>query len=188
MLFTRDLTELEIIDEFVYTFGSQDNPRQYDHELKLDPDGRGLMSIQGLRLSIAGRPHASVLLAASGGGSRVHARSCVLIADRCLVAVGDHLVCLGLPDLRLMWETQADVFTCFEIHLTPDGQHVIVHGELLISMFTIDGKKVWSQSGADIFTGQLSVDENSVRVTDFNDAQYQFDLHSGKGGMVGEGS
>jgi hypothetical protein len=188
MLFTRDLTQLEMINEADYTIGSQDNLRRYDRELLIDTDGDLPANKHGLRLSIATRPHASVLLAASGGGSGVNERSCVLLADRCLVAVGDRLVLLGLPDLRLMWEAQADEATCFGLHLTPDGRHVIVHGELLISMFSIDGTKVWSQSGADIFTGTLSVDESSVRVTDFNDAQYQFDLHSGKGGMVGKGS
>jgi hypothetical protein len=67
---------------------------------------------------------------------------------------------------------------------TVDENHLIVHGELEISKFTVDGQKVWSFGGRDIFTGTCSVDETGVVVTDFNGQRYRIELERGAGSIV----
>jgi hypothetical protein len=177
---------IEMTDDPSYSFGSPDNPRTYAHEYPLESDYRP-SSTHGLACIRDGETRGSAVLGASGGGTRVHERSCVLLDDRCIVAVGDRVVALAFPDLTLLWETKADSATCFGLHLTADEKHVVVHGELEISKLTVDGHKEWAFAGRDIFTGECVVAERAVLVTDFNGEQYSIDLQRGSGSIV-EGS
>lgn len=177
---------VEMIDEPVYAFGSADNTRAYEHELILESEYRP-SSKHGLQCFLDGKPCGSAVLGASGGGTDIQAHSCVVLVDRCLVAVGDRVAALALPDLGLLWQAKVDDATCFGLHVTPDERHVVVHGELAISKFTVDGQKEWAFSGKDIFTGACIIRERTVVVTDFNDEEYCVDLELGRGKIVGAG-
>ena len=126
-------------------------------------------------------------MGASGGGTGVHERSCAVLADRCLVAVGNRVAALTLPDLRLIWHAKGDDVTCFGLHVTPDELHVVVHGELAISMFTMDGQEKWTFFGKDIFSGACAIHEGAVIVTDFVRDEYSIDLELGRGKIVKTG-
>lgn len=121
----------------------------------------------------------SALLEAAGGASGIHAHSLVIVGDRCFVAVGDHAVALHLPTLDLVWARAVDSATCFGLHPLPGNAGLISHGELEIARVALDGEIVWSVSGADIFTGELAVVENEVRVTDFEGNRYRFAVETG---------
>ena len=108
----------------------------------------------------------------------------MLLADRCLIAVGDRVAALGLPDLGMIWQAKADDATCFGLHVTPDEKHVIVHGELAISKFTVNGHKEWEFAGQDIFTGVCAIGEGAVVVTDFNGKEYSIDIELGCGRII----
>ncbi|MCP3994243.1 MAG: hypothetical protein GY722_04135 [bacterium] len=173
-------------DEPVYSFGSADNTHSFDHEFLLEAEYRP-SSKHSVRCSLDAKPCGSAILGASGGGTGIHARSCVVLANRCLVAVGDRVATLALPDLGLLWQAKADDATCFGLHVTRDEQHLVVHGELEISKFTLDGQKEWSFSGKDIFTGQCGIRESVVVVADFNAEEYVIDVKTGRGKVVRAG-
>ncbi len=110
----------------------------------------------------------------------MHQRSCIITETQCIVAVGDRIVALSLPDLLLRWQVRADEATCFGLHLSPDGLHVIVHGERTISMFTLDGELLWAFCGKDIFTGACEVGGDIITVWDFNGDKYCIDMKTGR--------
>lgn len=174
---------VEMTDEPCYTFGSSDNTRKYFHEYLLESEYRP-SSKHGLICSHDGKTCSSAVLGASGGQTAVHSLSCVVLEDRCLVAVGDRVAALALPDLTLLWAMKADDATCFGLYLTGDQRHVVVHGELEISKITADGHKLWSFSGRDIFTGEFALNQGIVLVTDFNGDKYVIDVMQGTGSIV----
>jgi hypothetical protein len=171
---------IEMIDEPCYSFGSVDNTRHYDHEFVLVEPLDHLVSKHGLQCFFDGDLRASAVLGAAGGATGVHQRSCVLLADRALVAVGDRLAALRLPDLRLLWQVRADGATCFGLHAVPDERHVIVHGELDISRFTIEGSLQWKVHGRDILTGVSELRDGVLVVSDFNGEEYRIDIERGR--------
>ncbi len=179
----RDGYAIEMTDEPIYSFGSTDNVRSFGHEFLLESDYQP-SSKHGIRCSFNGEPCGSAVLGASGVGTGIHDHSCVLLADCCLVAVGDRIVALALPGLDLLWQAKGDDATCFGLHLTPDEKHVIAHGELAISKFTIHGYKKWEFTGQDIFTGACAIREGAVMVADFNGQEYSIDLEFGRGRII----
>ena len=42
-------------------------------------------------------------------------KSALLDGDRLLIACGNEVFCLLLPSLELLWHTQVDMATCFQI-------------------------------------------------------------------------
>lgn len=184
MRWTRGRNEIEMSNEPLYAFGSSDNQRSFGQEILLESEYQP-SSTHSVGSFLDGTPVGSVVVGASGGGTGVNEHSCVLLEDRCLVAVGDRIAALALPHLGLLWQVQGDDATCFGLHLTLEERHVVVHGELSISKYTMDGKKVWEFSGKDIFTGACGIHEGAVVVKDFNNDEYSIDLESGSGKIVG---
>jgi hypothetical protein len=99
--------------------------------------------------------------------------------QRCFVAVGDHVLCLSIPDFGLIWRAKADYATVFGIYFLPDENGLVVHGELGISRLTTDGEVVWSRHGADIFSGEFVLSTTHVEVEDFYGRRYRFRLLDG---------
>lgn len=186
MRWERGQYVIELTDEPSYSFGSADNARSYEHEYLLEPAYRP-SSRHGLACIQEGEVRGSAILGASGGGTGIHEQSCVLLEDRCFVAVGDRVACLSLPNLALLWQAEADGATCFGLYATADEQHVLVHGELEISKRAVGGQKEWGFSGRDIFTGACALTERAVVVTDFSGQRYSIDLERGLGSIVGAG-
>lgn len=185
MRWERERIAIELTDEPAYTFGSADNAHAYAHAYLLEPESRA-SSTRGVRCFVDGQPRGSVVLGASGGHTGVHEHSCVVLVDRCLVAVGDRVAALALPDLALLWQARVgDEVTCFGLHVAPDEQHVVVHGELSICLLTLEGQTRWVFTGADIFTGACAVRGGHVVVSDFDAAEYWIDLKSGRRKIVG---
>ena len=170
---------IEMIDEPCYTFGSVDNVRRYDREIILEREHQ-LVSKHGLRCLVNEEPCGSAVLGTSGGATGLTEHSCVLLADRVLVAVGNRVAALALPELRLLWEAEGDQATCFGLHATPDERHVLVHGELAISKLTIDGGKLWAVFGRDILTGSFSLHDGVAVVSDWNGEEYRIDIERGR--------
>lgn len=169
---------LELIDDRTFTPGSADNVRSYAHEYALAEAGVAT-SRHGIVCRANNRVLGSAVILAQGGASGVHANSMIASRRRCFVAVGDYVVCMRIPDLDLLWKTRADDATVFGVHLSPDGDGIVAHGELEISMLTLDGERVWSRSGADIFSGELIVTETHAEVEDWERRRYRFRLTDG---------
>ena len=122
----------------------------------------------------------TVLLGSDGGGTVVHETSFIIEQDRVVMCCYDSIFCLSIADLKLLWKTQADSVTCFEIYKYKDSY--IIHGELEISRLGRDGTILWQQSGADIFTtleggkDDLLITENYILATDWDNRKYKFDF------------
>ncbi len=122
----------------------------------------------------------SAIIGSMGGGRGIHSHSQVIETDRLVVCCADSVFCLSIPDLDLIWQTQADEATCFEIHQIEGGY--IVHGELAISRVDRDGILAWQRYGADIFTtpaGKYSdfvIEGNVITATDWDGRKYTWDL------------
>ncbi len=163
---------IEVRNEPSYSINSADNLRTYVNEYVFD---RGYCpnSKHGITCCETETLVGSALIAASGGGTGIHQHSIALLPDRCFVAVGPELVCLSLPKLELLWHRQVDQATCFRVHFAPDRARLIIHGELEISCWTIDGARLWSVGGADIFTGHFEVHADHVAAEDFYGNRYR---------------
>jgi hypothetical protein len=127
--------------------------------------------------------HACLLLA-SGGSTTVHARSVVLHDTQCIIAVSSFLVCLQLPDLSLLWQTEVDMAACFGVYHLPPYESYLSHGELEIARVSYRGEILWSSGGKDIFTNGLTLYDNHVNVLDFNNEKYRIDLLTGHSRIV----
>jgi hypothetical protein len=179
MRWTTDVCDVELLSEPTYSFGSADNVRSYEREYLLSGEYRP-SSTYGVRANQDGKVLSTAALGAAGGGTHIHEHSAVLLGGRCVVAVGDQLVCLRLPDLVLLWAVAGDDATCFGVYASPRGDGVVVHGELAISKFTLAGEPLWRFTGRDIFTGGFRLTGQAIFVTDFDGMEYNISPEDGR--------
>lgn len=165
---------VQLVDECCYSFGSTDNARKYAREYLLEQTNRAT-SVHGILLN--GVPIA--VLGASGGSTGVHGHSALVHDGFVYLAVGDHLACLELANTELVWARKVDVATCFGVHRSEGNNALICHGELAVSRIAADGSAVWARSGADIFTGGLTLGIEAIHVEDFNGRTYRFSYADG---------
>ncbi|WP_231716743.1 hypothetical protein [Burkholderia ubonensis] len=167
-----------IVNEPTYTFGSQDNIHAYPLELRLGNDSPSSVhgvELNGCRVAVVG---------AGAGCSAVHAHSAVAIDDRLYLAVGNHVACLSLSSPHpLVWSTRVDMATCFGIYWESDRAALISHGEIEIARLSLQGKVMWSASGADIFTERVRLLPDCIEAIDFNHDIYQIDYATGASHM-----
>jgi len=179
MRWTTDVCDVELLSEPTYSFGSADNVRSYEREYLLSGEYRPLV-MYGVRTFQGGKVTSTAVLGAAGGGTGLHEHSAVGLVDRCVVAVGDQLVCLRLPDLVLLWAVPGDEATCFGVYASPLGDGLVVHGELAISKFTLAGESLWQFSGRDIFTGGIRLTERAIVAIDFDGMEYNISPEDGR--------
>jgi hypothetical protein len=119
------------------------------------------------------------MVLAGGGGGALTTQSIIICDSICWLAIGDQVVCFGLPTLEMNWHRKCDDTTCFEIFLSPDEEGLVVHGELEVSKISFGGDCIWSVSGKDIFTGGFWVHQNHIEAIDFNEEKYSINLKTG---------
>ena len=121
----------------------------------------------------------SIVLTAEGSVSSLWEKSTLLDSDRLLVACGNEVFCILLPTLELLWHTQVDMATCFEI--VPYQDDYITHGEVEISRLNKQGEILWQFSGKDIFvspterTPSFTLTLKGIELIDFNYESYLID-------------
>jgi hypothetical protein len=174
---------LEMFDDPNYTFQSVDNTRKYDFE-HLFGHRDSAFSKHGVVCSTDGRKLGSAILGTYGGATLVKEHSLAVLKDRCFAAVGMMVACLALPDLSLVWSAKGDSATCFGLHLAPNEDSLIVHGELAITKLSLSGEKQWEFMGQDIFTGKFSVEDQDIIAEDFECRWYHIRLDTGIGEQV----
>jgi hypothetical protein len=177
MILSNDEITLELIaEDSHYDPSSADNIRTYDRILDLSGS---ISTAHGVRVTSGDQLVASVIVFAGGGVSGIHTHSAILREDALFLAVGSCVVRLHIPSLDLVWFAETDEATCFGVHEIADSPDFVSHGEISISRMTEAGAMVWSGSGADIFTGPLLVLPTEVRISDFDEQVYSFDLRTG---------
>lgn len=176
--------EITVANDSNYTFGSVDNARHYARETYLGVEG--YISSQHAVIVIRDDEEVtSHLLAAEGGGTGINEHSALIYDNHLFVAVSSCLCALQIPSLDLIWKAKVDFGTCFGVHLPPQKDGLISHGELEISRVSFDGKIEWQSSGADIFTGDFQVFENCIEAEDWNGWRYRFDMKTGDSELLG---
>lgn len=122
----------------------------------------------------------TALIGSVGGGTTIHKNSIIIEDERLVICCSDSIFCLSIPELNLIWQTQADQATCFEIYKYEDSY--IIHGELEITRLDKDGNILWQNSGADIFTNldgkdSFVITDNYILATDWENRKYKFDFN-----------
>ena len=121
----------------------------------------------------------NVVLTGGGSVSSLWEKSALLDGDRLLIACGNEVFCLLLPTLELLWHTQVDMATCFEIASYQDDY--ITHGEVEIVRLNKQGEILWQFSGKDIFvspierTPSFTLTPKGIELVDFNYENYLID-------------
>lgn len=173
--------DIELYNDYTYTQNSTDNCNLYDNEYVKNADIDSLTSKYGIRISKDGQQYKSVILLTGGGGkTSVHSNSAVLDDENLVVALGDSIFNIQLPDLELNWIVQGDDSLCFAIYRISDGY--VVHGELAITKVSRDGKIDWQFYGRDIFVTQdgvdsLVIEDDRIKVKDWENNLYEIDFN-----------
>ena len=177
--YTTEKYRIDIYAEQTFKEGSDDNVNQYDH-FYFDKSEYVFPSVLGIKIYQNDKFLKSAVISFIGGGTGIHDTSTIIEIDRLLICCSDTIFCLSIPDLTLLWKTKADQATCFEIYKYQDSY--LIHGELEISRLDKDGKILWQQSGADIFTtldgkDNFVITDNFILATDWENRKYKFDFN-----------
>lgn len=178
MKFKTGKYKIELTVEESYNKNSSDNINDYS-KIFFDESEFEFPTKIGLKLFENGDIIQSSIIGSIGGGTGIHRSSQIIEDDRILVCCSDSIFCLSIPELDLIWKTQADQATCFEIFKYRDSY--VVHGELEISRLDYNGRIMWQQSGADIFTtpkgeNDFKITEEYIKATDWDNRSYKFDF------------
>ncbi len=169
--------KIDIYRDETFTKASVDNVHKYDIE-HFDESEYVFPTMFGVKVFQDNTLLTSAIIGSIGGGTGIHKTSIIYEDTRILICCSDNIFCLSIPDLKLLWRTKADQATCFEIYKYQDSY--IIHGEFEISRLDKNGKIVWQQSGADIFTTidgkqDFELTDEFIVAVDFENRVYKFD-------------
>jgi len=177
--YTSDRYRIDIYEDLGFAGGLEDSAIQYDL-VYFDKSEYQSPSVYVIKIFQDGALLQSAVIGSIGGGTVIRSSSTIIEDDRLLVCCSDTIYCLSIPDLTLLWRTQADQATCIEIYKYQDSY--IIHGEFEISRLDKNGNILWQQSGADIFTtlegiDNFSITEKYILATDWENRKYKFDFN-----------
>jgi hypothetical protein len=169
--------QIDVYQDETFKKGSSDNLNKYDIEY-FDESEYIIPTMIGIKVLKDNSLLKSSIVGSIGGGTGIHKTSVIYEDVRILICCSDTIFCLSIPDLTLLWRTQADEASCFQIFKYHDSY--IVHGELEISRLDKDGKILWKQSGADIFTtpkgnDNFKLTDKYILAADWGERIYKFD-------------
>lgn len=168
--------EIEIQKDDMFSINSVDSHFVYKN-IYFTPSDYVLPTKIGLKIFEKEELISSAIIGSIGGGTGIHDTSQIIENDKLIICCSDSVFCLSIPDLNLIWKTQADQATCFEIFKLQDS--FIVHGEMEITRLDSNGNILWQNGGADIFTTEKGVDDfeitdSFIRATDWENKTYKF--------------
>ena len=139
-----------------------------------------LPSIFGIKVFENENLISSAILGVGGGATTIHDNSYIISKNKLHICCGNFVFCLSIPELEIVWKTQTDEITCFEIFKVEN--EFIVHGEMEISKLDENGNIIWQRGGRDIFVTIEGVDDflikdNIILAKDFENNLYKFDLN-----------
>lgn len=112
----------------------------------------------------------------SGGRTSISGSSSIIEEDRLVLCCSNTICCLSVPEMKMLWQTEADTATCFQIFKYEEDY--IVHGEMDISRLDKNGVIIWQASGEDIFVMQddgegFTMKEDHIYAKDFCGKEYK---------------
>ena len=170
--------EIELLKDDTHSSDSADNLFDYKN-IYFTPSDFDLPTKIGVKISENEELVSSAIIGSVGGGTGIHDKSQIIENDRLIICCSDSVFCLSIPDLNLIWKTQADQITCFEIFKFQDS--FIIHGEMEITRLDSNGNILWQNGGTDIFTTEKGVDDfeitdSFIRATDWENRIYKFNF------------
>ena len=171
--------KIDIYYEDSFKKGSADNVNKYDFEY-FDESEYMYPTMFGIKVFKDEYLFKSAIIGSIGGGTTNHVKSTIFENERFLICCSDTVFCLSIPDLNLLWRTQADQASCFEIFKYKDNY--IIHGEFEITRLDKNGVILWQHSGADIFTtingkDDFELTDKYIIAKDFENRIYKFDYN-----------
>jgi hypothetical protein len=177
--------EIEIIKDDQYSRNSSDNIYSYKNIYDDKSDYPSKIGIF-LKDDIGGVINSAIIL--NHGFSSGLPGSWMTVEDVLFVLIGDCLYRVKLPELTVLTSSVADFSYTIELFRVNDK--IVVHGEQDISCFDLDGNKLWSFSGEDIFVSvegrnPIEITDKCIKLIDFNNREYLIDfdgkpIHSGE--------
>lgn len=176
-LFKANKYSIEIYVDDNFKESSEDNLHNYDFVYIKKSDNYYTSSC-GIKIILNELILKSAIIGSFGGCTGIHNKSVIIEEDRILICCSNSVFCLSIPNLSLLWCTESDLITCFEIYNYLDNY--IIHGELSISRLDKNGEIVWQVGGKDIFTtldseNDFELFENYIIATDFDYNKYKID-------------
>jgi hypothetical protein len=176
--YNTDKYRIALFEDRAFVECSADNAHHYDL-VYFDQSQYDLPTIYGIQVFQGDTLIKSAVIGSIGGGKAIHDTSTIIESDRLLVCCSDTIFCLSIPDLTLLWRTQADQATCFEIYKYDDSY--IVRGEMDISRLNREGKVLWQRGGRDILTtqegiGDFEIHDDHILATDWQYYRYKIDF------------
>lgn len=174
-----DTFVIEIQKEHTYSFGSTDNTFQYAKEFFPTSNDRRYKNAIGLKC-LVGDDFIDSAIIAGFDGYAVHAENVILDNNRVVIVCNNIIACFSIPEITMLWSTEADWATCFEIYKIDAGY--IIRGETAISKIDFEGNIQWQFHGCDIFVSPAGKDElilkkDYIQVTDWNGVEYHLDYN-----------
>lgn len=171
--------QIDIFHDRTFKKGSADNINVYDFE-HIDDSEYIYPTMFGIKVYEEEKLLKSAIIGSIGGGTTNHKKATIFENNRFLICCSDTIFCLSIPELEIIWKTQADQSTCFEIFKYLDDY--IVHGEMEISRINNRGEIIWQKSGSDIFTtidgiNDFELTEELIIAKDFENRIYKFDYN-----------
>ena len=174
----NDFTLLIYSDKF-YNANSKDNTNSYKFDYRITTKYQ-YSTAYGIKIFKNDKLIESAIIASDGGSTGLYENSIIIESNRFLITCGDYIYCIEIPSLRLIWKTQADDFTCFDIFSFQ--KDYFVRGELNISRLNYNGEILWQTGGKEIFVNiegkkEFTLKENHIEAIDFDSNIYKIDFN-----------
>ena len=114
MVIELERYKIELKVDNAYITNSADNLNHYNRVYFAQLDAAFSTKV-GLKIFENDELINSTIIGSVGGTTGIHKNSQILEKDKILVCCSDSIFCLSIPALDLIWKTQADQVTCFEI-------------------------------------------------------------------------
>ena len=107
-------------------------------------------------------------------------QSVKLTTQGLVISLGDTLVCLSWPELKLNWKLKPDGWPVFGFYDLEES--FLLRGELCIHRINLQGEIMWSYVGMDIWVNidglpEVTILEDSIRLIDFESTEYLIDFN-----------
>jgi hypothetical protein len=137
-----------IDNDELYSDNSEDNQIRYEHIYKTKNDEKAV-SKHSITIKTDTKDITNAILIGTSGATGIHKNSYYIQNNLINICVSNFIFCLSIPELNLIWKTEIDCATAFQIFKMHED--FIIHGEIEISRINQNGKIIWQHSGSDIF-------------------------------------
>ncbi len=170
---------VEVLNEPGYESGVDNNAFNYSKEHFASMAYDFPTSKHGVKIFQDGKLISDCIIIGYGGKTDVSQNSALIDDDVLLICCCNSVFCLTLTELELVWKTEADFASCFQIFKHKDNY--LVHGELQVTQLDRDGYINWefkevgilmSLDGEEVF----KIESDWIELTNLDGTKYKIDF------------